>query len=183
MNMNMAQRREVFPLDSYDVPIDQLIVRRGLLDGPAMMVADPRKKGAFKGLLGGDPNPVSVGTITDWQTQNIAEAGKYPMPTSNQMIADTNTGEHLLKRKGENFSGDDLWGVLTSGMRKDAKVNLPDFDKKRMYPSLVKKGAVDPVTGKTYDATIPVAIEDGKLVIKTIVPDGLPARKKKTTWP
>ena len=31
MNMNAAQRREVFPLDSYDVPIDQLIIR-GLLD-------------------------------------------------------------------------------------------------------------------------------------------------------
>jgi hypothetical protein len=30
MNMNAAQRREVFPLDSYDVPVDQLIVR-GLL--------------------------------------------------------------------------------------------------------------------------------------------------------
>jgi hypothetical protein len=32
MNMNMAQRREVFPLDSWDVPIDQLIVRGGLLN-------------------------------------------------------------------------------------------------------------------------------------------------------
>ena len=31
MNMNAAQRREVFPLDSYDVPVDQLIIR-GLLD-------------------------------------------------------------------------------------------------------------------------------------------------------
>lgn len=28
MNMNMGQRREVFPLDSYDVPLDQLILRR-----------------------------------------------------------------------------------------------------------------------------------------------------------
>lgn len=28
MNMNMQQRREVFPLDSYDVPLDQLILRR-----------------------------------------------------------------------------------------------------------------------------------------------------------
>lgn len=30
MNMNAAQRREVYPFDSYDVPVDQLIVR-GLL--------------------------------------------------------------------------------------------------------------------------------------------------------
>lgn len=28
MNMNMQQRRELFPLDSYDVPLDQLILRR-----------------------------------------------------------------------------------------------------------------------------------------------------------
>lgn len=35
MNMNAAQRREVFPLDSYDVPVDQLIVRR-TSDGPQM---------------------------------------------------------------------------------------------------------------------------------------------------
>lgn len=31
MNMNAAQRREVYPFDSYDVPVDQLIVRGGLL--------------------------------------------------------------------------------------------------------------------------------------------------------
>ena len=31
MNMNAAQRREVYPFDSYDVPLDQLIVRGGLL--------------------------------------------------------------------------------------------------------------------------------------------------------
>lgn len=31
MNLNAAQRRELFPLDSYDVPVDQLIIR-GLLD-------------------------------------------------------------------------------------------------------------------------------------------------------
>lgn len=28
MNMNMQQRRDLFPLDSYDVPLDQLILRR-----------------------------------------------------------------------------------------------------------------------------------------------------------
>ena len=31
MNLNAAQRRALFPLDSYDVPVDQLIVR-GLID-------------------------------------------------------------------------------------------------------------------------------------------------------
>lgn len=31
MNMNAAQRREVYPFDSYDVPVDQLIIRGGLL--------------------------------------------------------------------------------------------------------------------------------------------------------
>lgn len=31
MNLNAAQRRELFPLDSWDVPLDQLIIR-GLLD-------------------------------------------------------------------------------------------------------------------------------------------------------
>ena len=40
MNMNAAQRRDVFPLDSYDVPIDQLIIRGGLLDEPAMSIKD-----------------------------------------------------------------------------------------------------------------------------------------------
>lgn len=31
MNMDMAQRRATFPLDSYDVPVNQLIIRGGLL--------------------------------------------------------------------------------------------------------------------------------------------------------
>lgn len=35
MNMNAAQRREVFPLDSYDVPVNQLIVRYG--DGKGLL--------------------------------------------------------------------------------------------------------------------------------------------------
>jgi GNAT superfamily N-acetyltransferase len=34
MNMDMPQRLQTFPADSYDVPLDQLIVRYG--DGPAM---------------------------------------------------------------------------------------------------------------------------------------------------
>jgi hypothetical protein len=37
MNMDMPQRLETFPADSYDVPLDQLIVRYG--DGPAMQTA------------------------------------------------------------------------------------------------------------------------------------------------
>lgn len=32
MNMDMAQRRATFPLDSYDVPVNQLIIRGGLLE-------------------------------------------------------------------------------------------------------------------------------------------------------
>lgn len=158
---------------------------KGLADGGAllMMVADPRKKNAFKGLLGGNREPVSVGTVTEWQKKGIVDSGRYSPPLNNELHADIGTANHLQKRKNENFSGDDLWDVVTNAMRNDAKVSAPDFDKNRVYPSLVSKGSKDKLTGKTYDATLPVAVEDGKMVIKTIVPDGLPARKKKTTWP
>lgn len=147
------------------------------------MVADPRKKEPFKGLLGGNPETVSVGTVNDWQKGLIVDTGGYQVPINNEVHATTDTAEHVIKRKRENFNGDDLWNVVDRSLRNDAKVNAPDPENLRMYPSLVKKGVTDPVTGKTYDATLPVAVEDGKIVIKTIIPDGLPARKKKTTWP
>jgi hypothetical protein len=58
MNMDMPQRLNTFPPDSYDVPLDQLIVRGGLLDGPALSYADEAQKATTKkaGLLdaGGD---------------------------------------------------------------------------------------------------------------------------------
>jgi hypothetical protein len=38
MHMDMPQRLATFPADSYDVPLDQLIVRYG--DGPSMLITD-----------------------------------------------------------------------------------------------------------------------------------------------
>lgn len=182
MNLTPEQRLATFPADSYDVPMDQLIVRKGLLGEP-QMVADPLKKAPFKGLLGGNPESVKVGTVNDWQKGRIVKEGRYPMPDNNDVHATQDTAQHLLKRKAEKFNGNDLWDVLVNSLRNDAKVASPNFELNRMYPSLVKKGAFDPVSGRNYAATLPVAVEDGKIVIKTIVPDGIPFRKKKTTWP
>ena len=39
MNMDMPQRLATFPEDSFDVPMDQLIVRYG--DGPSMSTSRP----------------------------------------------------------------------------------------------------------------------------------------------
>ena len=39
MNMDMPQRQQTYPADSYDVPLDQLLVRYG--DGPAMSTVRP----------------------------------------------------------------------------------------------------------------------------------------------
>lgn len=57
MNMNAEQRREVYPFDSYDVPVDQLIVRGGLLgeaksipQAPQAAALETARKNAVKML-------------------------------------------------------------------------------------------------------------------------------------
>lgn len=50
--------------------------------------------------------------------------------------------------------------------------------KREQNPSLLNAGIRDKVTNRTYDARMPLHQSDEGYVVRTVVPEGLPARKK-----
>ena len=80
MNMSPAERRAMFPYDSYDVPVDQLIVRQEGLLGPQMAVL-PGALDRARGLLGEiaigqKPKPIDIAELTPKQFAELNAARK-----------------------------------------------------------------------------------------------------------
>jgi hypothetical protein len=180
MNMNMAQRREVFPLDSYDVPIDQLIVRRGLLDGPAMAIDPKAQKKLVQGLLSPGTNErYRLGDVTQKQSADAYVFGGNPVGESRNVYASPDILEdhaRVSRMAEDNFLANEVGLFSKQAMRPDSDVIQPT--KKGDYPLLRSKPALDPVTRKIYNAEMALKpVGDGFEAI-TVIPRGLPPRKK-----
>ena len=180
MNMNMAQRREVFPLDSYDVPIDQLIVRRGLLDGPAMAIDPKAQKKLVQGLLSPGANErYRLGDVTQKQSADAYVFGGSPVGESRNVYASPDILEdhaRVSRMAEDNFLANEVGLFSKQAMRPDSDV-IPPI-KKGDYPLLRSKPALDPVTRKIYNAEMALKpVGDGFEAV-TVIPRGLPPRKK-----
>ena len=179
MNMNAAQRREVFPLDSYDVPLEQLIVRWGG-DSPAMAIDPKGQKRLVDGLLGnGGKERYRLGDITRKQADEAYVFGGKPVGESRNVFVTPDIGqEHarVARMVEEGFVAPELGVYAKQGMRPDSKI-LPPANKSD-YPILRSESMLDPVTGKRYNAEMPIKpVEDGFEMI-SIIPRGLKPRKK-----
>ena len=180
MNLNAQQRRELFPLDSYDVPVDQLIVRRGLLDGPAMAIDPKGQKRLVDGLLGNaGPERYRLGDITRKQADEVYTFGGQPVGDSLNVYVTPSIGQEHAKVARvieDGFVPPEVGVYAKQAMRPDSKV-IPPATKKD-YPLLRSESMLDPVTRKRYNAEMPLKpVEDGFELI-SVIPQGLPARKK-----
>lgn len=62
-------------------------------------------------------------------------------------------------------------------MAKRSRVDL-DPGTARQQPSLLNEGLLDLLTGKRYDARMPLGSVGDAYDVRSVVPDGLPPRKK-----
>lgn len=118
-----------------------------------------------------------IGDTTAGQAKRFAEAGLKP-PTNNVYMTD-NAFNHIMDERlyRNGYSEKDIADFLKQAMAKRSRVDL-DVGKSRQHPSLLNEGLLDLEAGKRYDARAPLGLAEDGFGIRSVVPDGLPPRKK-----
>jgi hypothetical protein len=178
MNMNMAQRREVFPLDSWDVPLDQLIVRRGLLDEPAMAIDPKAQKKLVDGLLGqGNTDRYRLGDVLKQQADELDNFNGLPSRGKTDVFVAPKGEKHVKDgRIIKNGLRPELIGT-TARQSLEKTAQATPAATRSDYPALVGRKAIDPKTGKVYTPTMPLRPTDDGFEVVTIIPKGLSGKK------
>lgn len=181
MNLTPEQRLALFPADSYDVPLDQLIVRKG--DGGALtqMSIDPKAKQRLIDDLasGRSSGNYKLGDVTIGQDARLS--GLFGgVPSGLDVTMTPSTHYHLVdaRIKRQNYSPEDVGDFAERALERRARVDL-DVSKSGQNPALLNPRIRDAKTGLYYDARMPMRQVDGGYEVRSIVPDGLPPRSKK----
>lgn len=113
MNLTPDQRRATFPYDSYDVPVNQLIVRQDGLLGPQMAVlpgALDRARGLLGELAQGQrPQPIDIAELTAQQFSDLNAARKSRgQPEFTRPTVIYNGKHHYQSRSADGDSIDEM---------------------------------------------------------------------------
>jgi hypothetical protein len=117
-----------------------------------------------------------LGDVTSGQLKRYAKAsGEQPL--SNDVVMGS-AFNHLMKRKDvDNFTPEEIGTFMEQSMRPNSFIDY-DPAKSGQYPSLLNTDMVDKVTGRKYDARLPLRVnEQGLLEVVSVYPDGLSKRK------
>lgn len=118
-----------------------------------------------------------LGDVTEGQANQLRRAGLKS--TSNDVLMTNDALRHLHDKRVmlEGYSPEEVLRFAEQAMAKRSRV---DFDpgKARQQPSLLNEGMRDLVTGKRYDARMPLGSVGDAFDARSAVPDGLPPRKK-----
>ncbi|MBT2322510.1 hypothetical protein J7E62_09150 [Variovorax paradoxus] len=87
---------------------------------------------------------------------------------------------HLVERRliDQGFSPEDVALFTEQAMAKRARPNL-DPSKGGQFPALLNSGVSDPVSGRTFDARMPLKSTDDGYEVRSVVPEGLRGRNNK----
>jgi hypothetical protein len=178
MNMNAEQRKAVYPLDSYDVPLDQLIIH-GAGNGPQMAIDPEAKKRLISDLISGTGSGTyRLGDVTEGQLGGLAKKFNET-PLSRDVMMTNGALGHIHKKRvlGQNFTPEEVGSYVDQAMRPKSVVYLDDA-KSGQRPALMNEGQFDRVSGRRYDAKMPFYLDGyGNLSVATVFPDGIPKRK------
>jgi hypothetical protein len=118
-----------------------------------------------------------LGDVTEGQAKLLRQSGLRS--TSRDVLMTDDVLRHLHDKRmlAENFTPAEIAMFAEQAMAKRSRVDLNPA-KARQQPSLLNEGMRDAVTGRRYDARMPLSEVDGGYEARSIVPDGLPPRKK-----
>lgn len=118
-----------------------------------------------------------LGDVTEGQLKVLQSAG-VPAKSRDVMMTDDAFRHIQDGRIGlDGYTPEEVAKFAEQAMAKRSRVDL-DPGKARQQASLLNEGMLDPVTGKRYDARMPMNTLDDALEARSVVPDGLPPRKK-----
>lgn len=146
-----------------------------------MGAIDPKgQKQLVEGLLNKtNPERYRLGDIKPHQAADAYVAGGSPVGQSLDVFASPEILEdhaRLVRMVEDKYTAPEVGLYAKQAMRPDSAV-IPPATKKD-YPLLRSQTMVDPVTGKTYNAEMALKPVDDGFEAITIIPQGLPARKK-----
>jgi len=178
LGTGMAQRRATFPLDSYDVPVDQLIVRGGGT-GPQMAIDPKAQKKLVDGLLGdGNAERYRLGDIKQSQANDVMTYGNGARTNALDVWMTPSTESHIQ-------DGRTIFNNITpqkTGLH-GKQAMYPDSDvqppfKKGDFPALMSKQFFDNDEKKLYNAMMPLRTVDDGFEVVSIIPKGLRGKNK-----
>lgn len=145
---------------------------RGAIDASGLaQLIDELKTGQTAGEF-------RLGDVTPGQAKRLADAVNATV-TSRDVVLKPDDFWHLYSRRvqQDGFTPEEVGEFAKRAMEPRAEVMI-DPASTHQQASLINRGAIDPATGKRYDATMPLRVGDDEDVFElvTVVPRGL--RKK-----
>lgn len=168
MNMDMAERLKTFPADSYDVPLDQLIVRYG--DGPAMSTSRPvnhmetaeqiaehfRKQGLIPKI-----DQAKGGSVYVTAEYPPARKNGKPRPFTDNPKGPVGSGRQVKIRvadHGEAYIGNSMSIDPHSGNTADTAIQYLDYILGKAERPKMGHSRIDVMEGRNYGDVTPSAI-------------------------
>ncbi|UBB15430.1 hypothetical protein [Comamonas odontotermitis] len=121
-----------------------------------------------------------LGDVTEGQAKGLSQLFGKEAPTRDVHMTDAAT-EHLLAGRinKDGFEPADVTKFAEMAMANRARPDL-NVAKQAQNPSLLNSGVRDPVSGRTFDARMPLQQTESGYEVRTVVPEGLRARNDKT---
>lgn len=119
-----------------------------------------------------------LGDVTEGQGTRLAEKGAK---SNTRDVVLTEDGFNKIYRDhvlGDGFTPEEMALFTKQAMAKQSHV-IRDPGKGNQHAALINYKFLDPVTKRTYDAMMPLKSDGEFLEVRSVYPDGLPARPKK----
>jgi hypothetical protein len=148
-------------------------INMGLMFMPISAVGKASLISALKN--GGMADGFSLGTITNGQAKQASRLINEPV--EQEVFATPNSLRHLYKEKmvRDSYTPEEVAKFAEEAMRPVAHVQAGNSATRF---ELINRGLRDSETHRPYDALMPIQSNNGLLEMVTVVPKGLPARKK-----
>ncbi len=120
-----------------------------------------------------------LGDITERQAKGLQNLHMPPADSRDVMMTDASF-RHLLngRMKLDGFQPAEVVRFAKQAMEPGADAVL-DVSRGGHKPALANDDLLDPVTRRRYTAHMPLRVVDGQMEVVSVVPRGLPSRKKK----
>jgi len=119
-----------------------------------------------------------LGDVTEWQAQGLERLFGRPVPSREVFMTDRATDHLLAGRVGANgFTPEEVARFAEQSMAGRARPDM-NVAKGGQNPSLLNTGLRDPVTGRPYDARMPLRQVDEGYEVRSVIPEGYPRSNK-----
>ncbi|WP_370682270.1 hypothetical protein [Comamonas sp. GB3 AK4-5] len=173
---NLMQQAGIVSPQRY--PLPEALISLGFPLGAISPVGKARLLADLKAGKGSGTYP--LGEVTEGQGKGLNSLFGNESAGRTVFMTDE-AAAHLLARRvqGNKFTPEDVAKFTEQAMASRARPDL-NVAKTAQNPSLLNSGMRDPLTGRPYDARMPLRqLEDG-YEVRSVIPEGLPPRNEKT---